>query len=354
MNRNKGLIMQYFPWSDVQVKRLIKSYSDGCIPQMYLELGNKCSLNCVYCDSPNRGVEQSLLTITEIERLLDDLQKSGLCFVFICGYGEPASDIRFLHILRILSKRKLHISIFTNLQPLLHNRDMLMELIEIKPNILIKYDTNDSVVFDKILGVRGIAENIYETLEIMLNYGFVRQQDGCTNLGLSIVPTLYNVSHITEVFDYAIKIGAYPCIGELEIKGNAIKNRNDLLVPLECLNKLKDDIYRRFGIVYERPLCGGIFCGMHISSNGDCIIDYNTGLSCGWFYSKADCRSIGSIKVDNITELWKRVLNLRLQKLTHTVDELTRIPATLGLGGGSIPAKWVDDYKNSTLRLSGS
>jgi len=343
---------QYFPWSDENIRNAVEAYAHCSIPQVYLELGRACSLKCAYCDSPDRSQSRDALTNEEIESLLDRMQKMGLQFVFICGYGEPLEDPRFMPLLRSAVGRNLCVSFFSNLQPAYRDYALCEELAALRPNILVKYDSTDTAIFDGLLGVPGSAKNIEETIQRLRKLGFIKSQNECTNLGLSIVPTSRNIDNIVDVVSFALNIGAYPCIGEMEVKGRGENNRKKLEVPTERLRRLKKDIHEKFAINYNRPLCQGVFCGLHVKENGDSVIDGNTGFSCGWFLPMTNQKLVGNVRNSDIREIWHTVVKHRLEHMEETVTTLKALPAIVGLGGGGIPSQWADIYQESTLQLA--
>ena len=347
----KKIFNEYFPWSEGNREKAIQAYSNGNIPQVYLELGRACTLKCLYCDSPARDRVTDTLSIIEIKQLLDNLKDLGLQFLFICGHGEPLNDPRFLPVLRYATSLNLQVSFFSNLQPAYTNELILNELIELKPNILVKCDSLDTKIFDSILGIPGSAERTISTITKLLNLGFLRINNNSTNLGLSIVATSYNIDKISEVIYFAKEIGAYPCIGELETTDVDEQSQNNLTVNNERLNDLQKELYNKFGIIYERELCQGVFSGIHIKENGDVVIDMNTGLSCDWFLPKPNHQVIGNIRTNSIIKIWEFIIKLRMRKMEETIILLNELQATIGLGGGSIPSKWSGIYKKSTLLL---
>jgi len=346
-----GRLRQYFPWCETSTQNAIDAYVRGHIPHVYIELGKTCSLRCLYCDSPERREAPDALASEEIERALDELQELGLQFVFICGYGEPTSDPRFMPLLRSVRRRGLHVSFFSNLLPASANRAMLAELVDLKPNVLVKCDTTDTGVSDKLLGVKGATREILASLRFLCDNGFLELRGGYTNLGLSIVPTTYNIEQILDTVDFAVSIGAYPAIGELELKGRAGECGQALAVGSQRLLQLKDQIRARFGVLYERPLCQGIFCGLHVTETGDCVVDANSGLSCCWFLPNAEPTVLGNLRRDNVRGIWRSVIAQRHRQLDATVSQLEAIPAIIGLGGGGIPRQWAGTYRDATDRL---
>jgi MoaA/NifB/PqqE/SkfB family radical SAM enzyme len=344
---------EYFPWSQENRNKAIKGYSNGGIPQVYLELGRACTLRCLYCDSPERGKVNNALSINEIKRLLDNLKELGLQFLFICGHGEPLNDPRFLPVIRYALDINLDVSFFSNLQPAYNNEQVLNELVELKPNILVKCDSLDRKIFDSILGIPDSSERTLSTITKLLKLGFLNIKNGTTNLALSIVTTSLNIDKITEVVSFAKEIGAYPCMGELETTGLNESSQRNLEVNRERLDELQKELNSKFGIIYERELCQGIFSGIHFKENGDIVVDMNTGLSCDWFLPKTNHQVIGNIRIDSIKTIWDFIIKLRLKKMDETIMLLNKLPTTIGLGGGSIPSKWSGIYRESTFSIDG-
>lgn len=126
-----------------------------------------------------------------------------------------------------------------------------------RPNILVKCDSLSRAVQDDLIGVPGASDSIYLGLEFLRSSDFIRHVGDTTNLGISMVPTQLNYDGLLDVFEFALSIGAYPCIGELETKGRAKLLADELELDAKSLQELKDKIAGRFGIEYTRPFARG-------------------------------------------------------------------------------------------------
>jgi MoaA/NifB/PqqE/SkfB family radical SAM enzyme len=344
-------MLRYLPWSENILQEALESYVKGNIPTLCLDLTAKCSLgSCLYCDSEVGAPNSNELKLAEIEKLILDLKKHGLMWVFICGLGEPREDPSFLEVLRLLKENQVRTSFFTN--GLFFEEDDIGLLAKCDANILVKLDSFDAEVFDKLLGRRGAAKRIYDFVGKLLIAGFpkVNEREE-TNLAFSIVPTRLNIATIPEVVEFCKEHNIFPCIGEMEYANKAIRNWDILSVSNEELRRLLQEVSVVLGYEYERGLCQGIIPSLHVNNVGKCVVESETGLSCGWFLQKdVTYKVVGDIRKMDIKSIINNATEYRLRRLPR-VEDLLRIDATISFGGGANPNKWYNDYVTVMKRL---
>jgi len=338
-------LLQYLPWSEKILKEALESFAKGNIPTLCLDLTAKCSLgSCLYCDSKVGMPYKNELVFDEIKNLILNLKNRGLRWVFICGLGEPSEDPSFFKVLRLLHENQIHVSFFTN--GLFLKEEDIKFLIKYDANMLVKLDSFNPRIFDKLLGRKGAAKKIYDFVTSLLNAGFLKvNQCGETNLGFSIVPTRLNMASIPKVVKFCKERNIFPCIGEMEYANKAIKNWDILAISNKELRSLLQKINEILGYEYKRNLCQGIIPSLHINNVGKCVVEAKTGLSCGWFLQKdVTYRIMGDIRKMDIKSIINNVIKYRLKRLRETEDLLRGMDATISFGGGTSPCIWYKNY----------
>jgi MoaA/NifB/PqqE/SkfB family radical SAM enzyme len=338
----------YAPWAERELITIRQQYEQGEIPILYLELSATCTqCRCLYCDSPSRGVPEHEMDLPELTRSIDQTIQHGLRWVYICGLGEPSEDQNLFPLLDYLNRSEVSVTIFTN--GLGFQRNDIQRLKLLRTNLILKLDTFQTDTFDRILGSSGIAARIYRFLDWLLEESFVQiGKGGITNLALSIVPTSLNIDDIPYTVKFCKEHSAYPVIGEMELVGRAAEHAEILNPSDKDLENLSTRITEVLGHPYARPLCPGIIYGLHIDHVGNCIVDLNTGLSCGWFIADSSKMvMIGNIRSDSVAALWARLKKYRLERFAKTIDILKNKKVTIACGGGARPPEWVNTYVNA-------
>ncbi|MFA4994113.1 MAG: radical SAM protein [Bdellovibrionales bacterium] len=329
----------YFPWSERVLSDLLKGHDKGELSALDLELTAKCSqVSCIYCDSkPDVGKKNpNELNYQETEALLDQGKALGLKWIYICGLGEPLEDERFVKMAEKASSLGIRISMFTN--GLMIDQEKAFWLKKNGVCLILKMDSFNAASFDKILGRKGAAQKIYDTIGFLLNAGYSKGcEEGYTDLAFSIVPTAFNIKDIEEVILFTKKNNIFPSIGELEHAGRAHKNTTYSVLSVDeaQTSELKDTVDRHLGGCYARPICPSIIAGVHINDVGNCIVDGDTGLNCKWFMLENPAiKVLGNIREDSLATLFSRVKEYRKKCFAESSDGLQRPRSTEYIFGG--------------------
>lgn len=335
--------IEYYPWSKAVLKEAIEIHKYGLIPTLDLELTSKCSgACCVYCDSkPEVCVNGQLgeSQFPEIKELILDAKKHGLKWIYTCGLGEPFEDEKFWNIVHLLKANHIYLSIFSN-GVFIKDINIARELRNHNVNIILKMDTFEESKFDRILGRKGTAQEIYAARDNLLAAGY-GAKDGYTNLAFSIVPTSLSIDGIPSVVEYCQKYGIFASIGELEQAGEVTNNKlSDALsiTPKETIN-LKELANAYAEGTYMRPICPCILTGLHIDNFGNCIVDRDTGLNCKWFLLKnPQTIKLGNIDSESVLELLNSVNEYRnycFNTKNELIESILNINYVFGGCGGN-------------------
>ncbi len=337
--------LEYYPWSPKILDDALGKYTDGKIPTAYLELTAKCSYcQCLYCDSRVGMADPVELTFQEIKELILNLKKLGLQWLFICGLGEPREENHFFDILKFLKNQNINVSFFTN--GLAYEEKDVNLLKKYNANIILKLDTFDEKVFDKILYKKGAGRKIYKFVDTLIQTNFIKvNSDNETNLAFSIIPTRLNLKTIPKVINFCKKYNIFPCIGEMEYAHRAKLYYKELLIKDGDLIGLKAKIDKILGYPYERALCQGIIPSLHINNIGKVIIDKKTGLSCGWFFQEDPTYiEIGDVRSNSLSDVVHNMNEYRIKKLPEIEPLFSNRTPIISAGGGTKPSIWYKQY----------
>lgn len=309
-------MITYYPWSEKVLHECLLSHDNGEMPTLDLEFSAKCTCaSCIYCDSkPGVGRKNPReLNTKQIVKLITDARNLGLKWIYACGLGEPLEDDKLEVLVPLATKLGIKLSIFSN--GILIDRRRARWLYENNVCIILKLDTFKEKTFDKILGKKGAAKKIYNSIDLLLDAGYGKKIDNkYTDLAFSIVPTKLNLGDIEDVVRFAKAHNIFPSIGELEQAGRAsyMSVYGDLSIGEENMLQLKKRIESILWKGYTRPVCPTIITGLHIDNIGHCVADRDTGLNCKWFLlNEPRVVTLGNIKNDNLSELFAKAMEYR-------------------------------------------
>ena len=212
--------------------------------------------------------------------------------------------------------------------------------------IILKLDSFNPQIFDRLLGNGGTAIKIYNALDNLLSAGYpMTDAFGNTRLALSIVPTKLNIQDIPNIVEYCKERDIFPSIGELEYSGNAKKIHNNINLTMSELKDLKEIVNKIIGFEYCRNLCPAAITSIHIDNLGNCIVDKDTGLSCSWFMLREPSLiKIGNVKEDTLSQLREKVIKYRLEHLENTIALQKSVPNYPFGGCGCSPELLLQSY----------
>ena len=292
----------------------VTMHKEGMIPSLDIELSSICTAaNCIYCDSkPHVGtIMRNELSQDIFLKLLKNAHNEGVKWIYTCGLGEPLEDKKFNDLLEFATTHNINISLFTN-GIHIKNKGIAQKMKDAGICIILKMDTFECSSFDKILGIKGQAKNIYQALDFLLDAGYGNKEQ-YTDLAFSIVPTTLSITGIPDVIEFAVKNKIFPSVGELEKSGATLKNNlyKELSVSLFKLKEIKELLDYHFNGDYRRPICPAIITGLHFDNLGNCIVDKNSGLNCKWFMlEEPNVYEIGNYR-DDIKILFNNVKEYR-------------------------------------------
>jgi len=112
---------------------------------MYLEISNRCNLNCDHCYKPSE-VPEKLPPLEKFLFLVDELADSGVLEIRICG-NEPGVSKYLLAVAEKVKSRDLYLGINTNA---CYSKKRQSEIINLNPDFIAfsvdgTEDTHDSI-----------------------------------------------------------------------------------------------------------------------------------------------------------------------------------------------------------------
>lgn len=195
------------------------------IKRIYLELTDKCNLNCTMCYRREWEDIETDMEDETLERFYKEIKRiDGLEEIVLGGIGEPTFHPKFLEVLERLKNYKLHIT--TN--GTLLTEELLEKIVDTVEGITISVDGVGEVFQDiRGIGLEAVVKNIYRLQELKK-----KKQSIYPKVQLQFVASKKNINDVFQVIDLASKIG----VGQVIISNlipQSLKDQKDVLYTLE-------------------------------------------------------------------------------------------------------------------------
>ncbi|GAB4419431.1 MAG: tungsten cofactor oxidoreductase radical SAM maturase [Anaerolineales bacterium] len=185
--------------------------SVNSLRRVYVEVTNKCNLNCATCMRNVWDVNYGRMTDETFARILLGLQAcSPKPDIFFGGYGEPLSHPRILTMIEQAKAQGHHVSLITN--GTLLNRETARQLIELQLDMLwVSLDgATPECYADVRLGdaLPTVLENLKQLqLQKHLRFGD-SSWSGYPKLGIAFVAMQRNIQDLEAVIKLGTRLGA--------------------------------------------------------------------------------------------------------------------------------------------------
>lgn len=181
------------------------------LDRVYLEITNRCNLNCATCMRNVWEVEFGQMSMQTFEQIINGIESfSPKPEIFLGGYGEPLSNPDCLTMIKLAKSRGLSVSLITN--GILLTEAISKELIEMELNMLwVSLDgASPECYTDVRLGNE--LPHIIENLRCLRAARFWKYGSspwaGYPHLGIAFVAMRRNIHDLTKVIGMGIDLGA--------------------------------------------------------------------------------------------------------------------------------------------------
>ncbi|MED4954121.1 radical SAM protein [Paenibacillus macerans] len=273
-----------------------------------------CNLHCFYCDrTPDRLNKSNMpkeLTFEQRKKIISEAKELGICAIGIVGAGEPMLDPHFWELLTYIHEQDIIPLVYASGWEI-RELKTVQRLKALNASVMLKYNSADVNVADKMTGVRGYGSHVKKVLQWLLECGF--NESIPTRLGINVVAT-----HITmdkqafyDLFRWSRINNVYMHGQSLIPEGNA--NNEKITLNKEQAMELLYETARidedEFNIHYEvvPPIVGGFRCRK-----------VNVGMFVNMYGEVWDCngsgRKLGVWKEDELEKIWNSNRARRIRK----------------------------------------
>jgi len=227
--------------------------------ELRIHVVEECNLKCVYClsNAPfiNEKTEnnKTKLSLDEIKNNIKQAKNLGIKVVSITGSGEPLLYKNLKELIEFIKSLDLGVVLFTN--SLLLNKELAGWLNEKDVNLMVKLNSFNPEINDKLVGVKGAQKVFIEKIKMLVDIGFAKDK----RLALNCIICEENYEEIPELFIFCRKNGIIPWIEIVTITGRAKKEMKLPKEKIESLYKKLSQIDKKqFGYEWipDSPIVG--------------------------------------------------------------------------------------------------
>lgn len=244
----------------------------GRLLSMEIEFSRICNFRCTYCYVPGQGECGNELSRDEIKNIILQAKELGARKIIILG-GEPSIYPHLVEMLRFLGKEKLEIEMFTNGTGI--NRELAAVLAEEKVRVVLKLNSRDEDIQDRLAGKKGAFRIIHKALATLRQAGYPSAD---LFLAISTVICSQNIKELPAMWQWLRQEKIEPYFEIITPQANAIQNSWLSVDSLELKNlftRLSEIDRSRFGIEWDpQPPLVGNKCMRHqvscvVTATGD-------------------------------------------------------------------------------------
>lgn len=162
-----------------------------------------CNLGCAMCSSSQSRREENDLSLGEIKKMAEVLDKIKVGIILLTG-GEPFLRDDIVEIIRIFSKKGLTVRLQTN--GILATEDKIKSALQAgMKEVTLSLHSLTPEIHDTITGQKGSWNKIIESIS---RFSTILP---CKNtlLGINTVVCPQNINELTEIIAFTTKIGFY-------------------------------------------------------------------------------------------------------------------------------------------------
>ena len=195
---------------------------------MEIEFSRRCNFNCSYCYVPDKTTCRDELTRREIKDVILQARDLGARKIIILG-GEPSIYPHLVEMLRFLADHDLGIEIFTNGTGI--DRDLARELARLQVRVVLKLNSRDPLLQDRLAGRKGAFDIIQQALARLREAGY--PDPPARFLALSTVICRPNISELPELWRWLRRQHIEPYFEVITPQAHALENDWLMVEPAE-------------------------------------------------------------------------------------------------------------------------
>ena len=189
----------------------------GRLLSMEIEFSRVCNFSCSYCYVADRSCKDEL-TRAEIKNVILQAKALGARKIIILG-GEPSIYPHLVEMLRFLGREGLESEMFTNGSGI--DQELAAVLAEEKVRVVLKLNSRDEAVQDRLAGKKGAFQTIHRALASLRAAGYPAAD---LFLAISTVICKQNFKELPAMWQWLREEHIEPYFEIITPQANAAKN----------------------------------------------------------------------------------------------------------------------------------
>lgn len=244
---------------------IIEAAQSNRLLTMEIEFSLRCNFSCPYCYVPHESFFHDELAPEEIRDAVLQAKALGAQKIIILG-GEPTLYPRIREMIGFIRAQGLDVELFTNGSGV--NPEMARFLFANKVRMVLKMNTFDPVLQDRLTGKKGAFGIIQSALTDLKEAGYPNHEDAF--LAVSTVICHPNLPELPRLWQWLRDQGIAPYFEIITPQANALDNQW-LFVDSARIHALFEELAdidrRRYGISWDpQPPLVGNRCLRHLFS----------------------------------------------------------------------------------------
>lgn len=209
----------------------------GKILTIRLETSRACNLRCEYCCNRSGRPLKWELPHNKLIDIIKQAKELGAKSVVIIGGGEPTIYPKFRKLIKNISSLKMIPVVFTNTQTM--SKNLAAFLFKNNASVIIKLDSLNEKIQDKMAGVKGVYRRIQNGLKNLWSAGYKSLVNkGKYKLGASFVVNRQNSNEIQYIWKFCRENKIIPNM-EMMIPNGLAKGQKRLMLRKKEWKNLK-------------------------------------------------------------------------------------------------------------------
>lgn len=298
-----------------------------------MELSRFCNYNCIYCytEASNKAIYNEL-NYEEIKKIINTCVKLGVESVVFIGGGEPLLYPRIFDLISFVYSKGVTSILFSNgsvlgddkLSKNIFKKDcryLINFLSQHDTSIILKADTFNSSLYDKITGKKGSYQVFKKFLLNVLNE-YQKDKNYSRELlriGLATVLLKYNKKEIIKIWKFCRNNNLFPHFEPVGYEGRAknffknisLTKREAVLLykKLSKIDKEKYNIEWDYNIALPAYNCQQLRYSIYITSDGTVQPCNGISIKCG------------NIRNSNIKKILNHPILKKTRNIYHYINE---------------------------------
>jgi radical SAM protein with 4Fe4S-binding SPASM domain len=207
------------PYFEQDMPAILEAMKKNRLLTMEIEFSLRCNFSCPYCYVPKSGYLRDELTLEEIRDVILQAKALGVQKIIILG-GEPTIYPHIKECIGFLREQDLEVEVFTNgsgvdasLARFFHTHGV---------RVVLKMNTFDPELQDKISGKKGAYEIIHKALKNLKDAGYPSEK---AFLAVSTVICASNIDELPRLWCWLRDQRIVPYFEMITPQANALQNQ---------------------------------------------------------------------------------------------------------------------------------